>query len=760
LRATLFKEVGYSLSKLIEDIDAGEIALPEIQRPFVWSRTKVRDLFDSMYNGFPVGYLLFWASMSGNGGRYIGVGEKQAPPRLLIVDGQQRLTSLYAVLRGLPIVGDDYSEDKIRIAFRPRDAHFAVPDATTARDPEFIPDITELWVGEQSRNRFVRSFIGNLRSARDLSDEDEDALTEAIDRLFDLQSYPFTALELSSSLDEEQVAEVFVRINSKGVTLNQADFILTLMSVFWEEGRKSLEEFSRAARQSTDGPSPYNHFIKPAPDQLLRVAVGLGFRRGQLRAVYSLLRGRDVDTEELSAARQEEQFDRLRAAQERVLELTNWHEFLKVLVRAGYRSGSMITSETGVLYSYVLFLIGRCDFGVELHQLREVIARWFFMSSLTGRYSASPESSLESDLARLRGVATAEEFVATLEGVIEDTLTNDFWQITLPNQLATSAGRSPSLFGYYAALNLLDARVLFSKMRVSELFDPALKANRASLERHHLFPRGYLHDQGITAVKDVNQIANLALLEWPDNVAISDRSPADYYPEIAARFDDVEIGEMARWHALPHDWHTMDYDDFLVARRKLLAGVIREGFGRLRDVAAREARDEARSLSALIAQGEHEGVEFKSSARWNYKRGDRDPEMELVVARAVAGLLNGNGGTLLVGVDDDGNVLGLDRDYRLLPERNRDKYQLWLSDFLGVVLGKNVLAHISIRFEETETGDVCRIDVRPSPRPVFLNPPKSDKVAEFYVRMGNATRRLTTDEVLEYEKTRWGLARV
>jgi hypothetical protein len=121
------------------------------------------------------------------------------------------------------------------------------------------------------------------------------------------------------------------------------------MSVSWEEGRKALEDFSRAARHTSEGPSPFNHFIKPAPDQLLRVAVGLGFRRGQLRAVYSLLRGRDVDTEKLLASRQDEQFDRLRAAQEKVLDLTNWHEFLKVLVRAGFRSGSMITSETSVL---------------------------------------------------------------------------------------------------------------------------------------------------------------------------------------------------------------------------------------------------------------------------------------------------------------------------------------------------------------------------------------------------------------------------
>lgn len=255
MKATLFKEVSYSMSKLVEDIDVGEIGLPDIQRPFVWTKAKVRDLFDSMYSGFPVGYLLFWGNANVNGARQIGTDGKQAVPRLLIVDGQQRLTSLYAVLRGVPVVAEDYSEDRVKVAFRPRDAHFAVPDAATERDPEFIADISQLWVGDVSRNRFVKGFLERLRASRDVSEEEEDHLTEAIDRLYDLQSYPFTALELSSTIDEEKVAEVFVRINSKGVPLNQADFILTLMSVWWDAGRADLERFA-ARRVTLRQPAP------------------------------------------------------------------------------------------------------------------------------------------------------------------------------------------------------------------------------------------------------------------------------------------------------------------------------------------------------------------------------------------------------------------------------------------------------------------------------------------------------------------------
>ncbi len=202
MEATLFKQVGYSLSKLIEDIDMGEIGLPDIQRPFAWSSAKVRDLFDSMYKGFPVGYLLFWINALNGNHRQIGVDTKQQAPRLLIVDGQQRLTALYAVLKGRNILRSDYMEQSIQIAFRPSDARFEVADAAIRKDPEFIPNISELWSGEHARNRFVKDFIKRLREYRTVADSEEDMLNESIDKLYDLQHYPFTALELSPNIDE------------------------------------------------------------------------------------------------------------------------------------------------------------------------------------------------------------------------------------------------------------------------------------------------------------------------------------------------------------------------------------------------------------------------------------------------------------------------------------------------------------------------------------------------------------------------------
>ena len=223
---TLFKDTRYDLSKLIGDIEAGELGLPDIQRPFVWARSKVRDLLDSMYQGFPVGYLLLWNAIPESTARTIGGGGKQSVPSRLIVDGQQRLTSLYAVMTGTAVLTQDFKEEKIRIAFRPRDGYFSVADATTEKDPEFLPDVTKVW--KSPEHKVATAFIKNVNDSKPVDEDTEDALRSSISRLVQLRDYPFLAVELGGDADEEQVAEIFVRINSGGTPLNEADFILTL----------------------------------------------------------------------------------------------------------------------------------------------------------------------------------------------------------------------------------------------------------------------------------------------------------------------------------------------------------------------------------------------------------------------------------------------------------------------------------------------------------------------------------------------------
>lgn len=579
---TLFKRVEYDLDGLLHFIDLGDIALPDIQRPFVWTNAKVRDLFDSMYRGFPVGYFLFWENSTESGVKQIGVSAKQyKQASRLVVDGQQRLTSLYSVFRGQKVLDANFKERQIEIAFRPRDGKFEVTDAAIRRDVEWIPNISDLWASGKSSYTLVKEFLAKVKSKVELADADEEAIAHNLDRLFDLRKYPFTALEIAASVDEEQVADIFVRINSKGVPLNQADFILTLLSVFWEDGRRDLETFCHAARtKATIGGkgSPFHHLIAPDPDQLLRVSIAFGFGRGRLKSVYQILRGKDAETGEFTSDKRDAQFELLKAAQAQVLDLTNWHQFLSAIVGAGFRSAEMISSNNALLYAYAFYLLGRKRYGVPEHVLQKLIGRWFFATSLTGRYTGSPETVMDADLAKLRSIGTAEEFCAVLDTIIDSNLTSDFWQITLPASLDSSSARNPELFCYIASQNLLGTRVLFSHKTIRDLLDPALQTKKKPLDRHHLFPRAYLEANGVDDLRRINQMANYALLEWPENISISDDAPSLYVPKVLARFDAATAAQMLQDHALPSGWETMSYDDFLVARRALMAGVIRKGF--------------------------------------------------------------------------------------------------------------------------------------------------------------------------------------
>lgn len=746
---TVFKQVNYDLNSLVEYVELGEIGLPDIQRPFVWKNAKVRDLFDSMYRGYPVGYLLFWQNEFSDDASVIGTDTKQKPPRLLIVDGQQRLTSLYAVVKRIPVVRKNYGSELIHIAFNPFLEKFEVADAAIRRDKSYIPDISVLWSKETDIFEVVDCYLSDLKGSREIGSDEEKQIKKAISKLQSLLSFPFTALELSANISEEDVADVFVRINSKGTPLKQADFILTLMSVFWDKGRAQLEQFCREARKPSGGKtSPFNYFIQPDPDQLLRVSVGIGFKRARLKYVYSLLRGKNLETEQFSDGRRVHQFERLKKAQERVINLQYWHDFMNCIRLAGFRSGSMVSSQNNLLFSYILYLVGRTEYSVEEFRLRSVIARWFFMSSLTGRFTGSPESAMEFDLARFREIKDVDSFVNILENACDLALTEDYWRISLPNDLATSSPRSPSLFAYNAALVLLDASALFSKLKVSELLDPVSQGIRGAVERHHLFPKGYLKTLDISDLRETNQIANYALVEWGDNMKIMDQSPTEYLPEMASRFGKEELSRMYHWHALPENWEQMNYRQFLEQRRELIAQVIQEGYRTLAAEQVEIAPDMRLSLSDIITNGESSEVEFKSTLRVNLHTGSKDPKIELAAMKTIAGFINSNGGVLTIGVADDGTPLDIDAD----GFKNEDKMNLHLVNLIKDRIGPSVMQFIHARFEDYDSCRVMVIECSKAKSPAFV---KDGNIERFYIRTGPSTTELSASQTQEYIKQKY-----
>ena len=591
--ASIFKTVGWQVDSLVSSVGNGNIQLPDLQRPFVWPRSKVRDLLDSMYRGYPVGELMFWDVPGDGEARAIAAGAKLNAAHQ-IVDGQQRLTSLYAVIKGMKVRDENYQDKEITIAFNPFTEKFEVSTPFFERNPEWIGDISVFFASTfHASNLFKKRYV---ESGGVLSDSEEEQLHDTLTRLAGILNYTIEVVHIQEAVDKRTVADIFVRINSEGVNLKAYDYILTWLSVFWPEGREQLEDFARNSRISAERATEVagkkvswtakNHFINVETGQLIRVLVAIGQHRAKLSDAYNALQAKDRKTGAVDPERQERELDLLKGSIEKALKPLHWDEYTMCLPQAGFRSRKGITSNTSIVSTYVIWLIGRTEFNVPLHDLRLLMARWFFMAQITSRYSTSSETQLQKDIDRFFKYAdrNPKDFVREINDVISNELTADFWEYRMPENLVTSmAALSPGYQAYLAALNILNAELFMIDLDVRVWMDPTLKP-RKGVEGHHIFPRAFQRDVlGIDDIKRINQAANFAPTDWDTNLIISDRSPKEYWPDLVARRSKGAewLAQQMYWHALPENWHLLDYDDFLQRRRKLIAKVTRDGFEKL-----------------------------------------------------------------------------------------------------------------------------------------------------------------------------------
>ena len=585
MSSPIFNIKSYYLHNLLNDIETGIIALPELQRPFVWNNTKVRDLFDSLYKGLPIGYLLLWEVATAEKYKNIGYGvDKKRDPRFLVIDGQQRLTSLFAVIKNQEVSGEKFRTKKIKVSFNPLEGKFEIYNAAIAKDINWLPDIGELFQTASSHN-FINLFINKIRVKKGLTPEDEDTVSNNISKLYGIMSYPFSVLELSPELDVEQVADVFVRINSRGESLNQSDFILTLMSVYWDDGRKELESFCESTKKVPEDnkPSSYNHIVTPIPAQILRTIVAYAFLRGRLKYAYLTLQGKDLE-DRRSGIKEEirnANFEKLKEAQATALDLTNWHNFIKIIKSAGFVNSWLISSKTAYFVSYAIYLLGKKR-NLNYRILEKAVRRWFVFSVLTQRYTGSPESQIEQDLALFKNEGI--NIIESLEEIINTQITSDYWSITLPQNLNSSSTTNNVFLVYLASLIFNDVKVFLSDIKIKDVLSAeGVNFKKSPVDIHHLFPKNYLRKIGLTSTKDTNQVANYVYLEYKDNIKISDKNPLEYWKEISANsyIEDSELGKLLQAQAIPENFFELEYPEFLKQRRSLMAKSINSYFNKL-----------------------------------------------------------------------------------------------------------------------------------------------------------------------------------
>ena len=586
----LFNNIPSKVGDLINDVKNGRIGLPDLQRPFVWDDSKVRDLLDSMLKGFPIGYIMLWESPT-NYERTSHIGDNQKlykTPDDLVIDGQQRLTALLAAMEGVQIKDKDYRKRYIKIGFNPLSREFRVWTMAVERSPEFVNSISDVFDADKNHSvtKFRRNYIKAVNEAREkdgnpiLTEDEEITVEENINALLDLKIYSLPTLRINAQADEEDVSEIFVRVNSGGQKLTEKNFIETLLAVFDNDVHAQIDKFCEESRIPVDG-TAYNHILKVDPVHLIRVTVGFGFHRARLKYAYQLMRGKDLKTGIITTETRDYNLQKFKDALNVATNLNTWHAFLNLFVQAGYVSEDFVAASNAIVYCYVMYLIGKYDYKIKTPELNKIIVKWIYMSTVTGFYTNSPESTVERIFADIRDVKEDVEYIAFLEEQISNRFTDDYFTVNLPKELATSSTTSPSWFGYIAAINVLGTPMLFSTATAKQYLVPGVSGTKNAIDRHHIFPKHYLEKIGYKEDRDRNQVANYTYIDYPTNIEISDKPPSEYVSYFRLKLGEENYKKTCAENALPENFEKMEYQQFLVQRRKLMAEIIRKGYMRL-----------------------------------------------------------------------------------------------------------------------------------------------------------------------------------
>ncbi|HCS24499.1 MAG TPA: hypothetical protein DIU44_01085 [Acholeplasmatales bacterium] len=595
----------HSVETVLSWIKTKEVVIPEIQRPFVWKATQVRDLIDSLYNGYPVGYLIVSRSHE----MRLKDGTMSKGQRILI-DGQQRVTALMASILGMSVLNNQYKKRTIRIAYNPfaKDDEnlFEVQDQSHLKSKKWIEDISIFFNDEFDDYTFIEDFCTVN------PEMDRRELNRKIKKIIDIKTKDLGIIELSSSLDIDIVTDVFIRINSKGAVLSQADFAMSKIAADEKYGgnmlRKAIDYFCHVAIE----PSFYDTILKndtsfiesefgkemawlrndnesifdPSYEDMLRVSFVHMFSRGKLKDLVSLLSGRDFETRDYKEEIAEESFSKLTEGIKHFMHQYYFEQFILAIKSAGFINSKLINSQNALDFSYVVYLKLVLSGEVDKTKIKRCVAKWFTMSILTGRYSSSPETRMDQDIRNINDKGV----INYLNEIENAELSDAFWDFGLPQKLDTPNSTAPALSTFFAAQIVKGDKGLFSpNSSVRDLFGVS--------DVHHIFPKDYLKKTEFLDNRSIyNQVANYTYLDTPINIAVGNKAPNVYFKEAfeSALKDEIVYGNHMSVdelksnlieNCIPLDIVNWDYNDyrnkFLVERRKLMAKKIKEYYNNL-----------------------------------------------------------------------------------------------------------------------------------------------------------------------------------
>ena len=715
------------IRNILDKIDENQLFIPAFQREYVWKRDDAKQLIDSLLKDYPTGTMLTW--------------ETSKPPELkgphkysaqqgsvkLLLDGQQRITTLYMLIKGE--IPPYYTEEEILHPVMGLFVHVQTLELsyymkTKMEGNPYWQNITEIFkkiVRSKNIERMLEDQGTNVdNKLEDLIDDNMQNIQNIVDREFPEQIIPPKALI-------KEAIDIFYKVNSSGVALTEAELALAQISGYWPEARDAFK--SKLRELAKQG------FVLKL-DFIVYAILGCMYYMGSdMRRLHS-----DENLQSQSD----------REGIREVWEILDKYvlDYVINLIRSkAFVDHSSEINTTYALIPIVVFCYSKHGETIPEQQLWRII-KWFYYSQIRTRYVSQQPQKLDFDL---RIIKEKERPFEELLAVIQEERRLEI----VPDEFVGRTISHP-LFGLLR---------WYMKSRGATCLTTGLglhknMGEKYQLENDHIFPWAILKKHGYGRENRVKyqyaqELTNRAVLTCLANRRKSDSATEEYLAHIQKSSPDA-----LRKQCIPEDpelWKVENYQDFLSARRKLLAGEFNrflEGFAKEDEEYYGES-----TLVEMIEGGENDDLEFKQSLRWGSKESELQKKAESIIMRSIAGFANSDGGTLLIGVMDDGELEGLELDFETLGG-DKDEYELHLGQLIDREFGKAFRPrYVKVSFPLVEETTISRVDINPADAPVVLEVQNKhgQKLEKFYVRSGNSTQEFSLSDASEFIRARFPL---
>jgi len=694
---------------LISEIQKGQIKVPKFQRNFVWSLDKTAKLLDSILKGYPIGTFILWETNERlNDIKNIGNLELPTIPDDIkvqyVLDGQQRITSLYAAFLGAKIQKE--GEKKI--------TNYA--DIYVDLDGDVDNNDDQIVISEQPEEgtfitlHEVLNFNDNLLEIKEKYTDEQFKRIHQYSQTF--STYDFSTIVLRKE-DIDSAIEVFTRINTGGQTLT----LFEIMSA------KTYDE-----EQDFDMEDRFQKLLKELEERKYDT-----ISSSVILSVISLILSKNKECKRKVI---------LQLDKQAIIDI--WDNVISALkesvdyFRSVYRipvSAILPYDSLLVPFAYFFYFQKEKPKGEQIKFLEE----FFWRMSLSFRYSSSTESKLAQDIKRideiLKGNRPNYEEVKVYLSSPKDLIETGF-----------SAGSSYCkailcLLAYHEPKDFQDNGKV--------ILDNSWLKVANSKNYHHFFPKAYLRKNNIG---NENSLVNITLVSADLNKRrIKAKAPSIYIQDFLDENDELPTSIKSHLIDDLNNFGVLS-DDYLVFLEKRANSIFNELKKRI-ELKHKEDKKEDK-VKELIISGENEVLEIKSTLRFDIKEGIVNKKLEYVVAKTVSAFLNTEGGTLIIGVDDDNNTLGLEKDIQTLTKQNIDGFELHLRQVIKKYLGDYFEKYIKVTFPKVDDKEICLIQISKSGKPVFITYEGNES---FFVRNGNSSIPKNRQEQSEYEKLHWAL---